>query len=88
MRTSPAEPSFLASRHYFWIFVAIFSVTIFCASTQIAARYCTYVEQTRTVSQPGVPGAAPSSVANGKAGRPDRSAEIERSPDQPVRSHS
>jgi len=88
MRSPHAEDGFFSSRRYFWVFVAIFSVTVFCASTQIAARYCTYVETTRRVSQPGDLAPASSTVAGGEAGTREAATVSERSIDTPVRSHS
>ena len=79
MRTPDPENGLLSSRRCFWVFVAIFSATVFCASSQIAARYCRYVETTHQVSLPGdVPAAG-----GGVAALPERSTDR-----QPVRSHS
>ncbi|HNS00274.1 MAG TPA: hypothetical protein PKX48_06875 [Planctomycetota bacterium] len=79
MRTPDHVDGLLSSRRCFWVFVAIFSATVFCASSQIAARYCRYVETTQRVSLPGEDPAA----RGGVAALPERSTEP-----QPVRSHS
>ena len=46
----------LASRRCFWVFVAIFSVTVFAASLQMASKYSRYWENAqRAAPQQGAP---------------------------------
>ena len=49
---SPLDKDPVAARRCFWIFVAIFSVTVFGASAQIASGYWSYCETVRRVSLP------------------------------------
>jgi hypothetical protein len=51
-RPAIPERDFLAQRRAFWIFLAIFSVTIFAASAQLASGFWRYCETARRGSQP------------------------------------
>ena len=72
----PLKSLFSAKRSNFWTFVAIFSVTVFIATIQMASKYVDYCNTTNRLSLPSTQNTSPVYLANVSSGSLNQQHEI------------